>query len=358
MMKNGTTAEIERTNWKVSEEMKNFIYEIPKAELHIHIEGTLEPELMLELAKRNKIELPYKDINEIKQKYEFKNLQEFLDVYYEACDCLRTESDFEDLMFSYLSKVFSQGLKYAEIFFDPQTHLSRNISFEIMMTGFNNGILKAKEKFNIEANLILSLLRHLSEEDAIKTLELAKPFYNDIIAIGLDSSEIGHPPEKFKYLYKMASELGLRLCAHGGEEGEPISYVKPAVDILKIDRLDHGIKLIEDESYLEEFVKKPIPMTLCPLSNIKLKNWTDLSTYPLRSYFEKDLSVTINSDDPAYFGGYLGDNYFALAEKLNLSSEEIIILAKNSFKASFLSSEKKDYYIKMIDKFVEMHSRK
>lgn len=341
---------------KVSEKMKKFIYEIPKAELHVHIEGTLEPELIIKLAKRNNIQLSYKDVDEIKDKYKFQNLKEFLDVYYETSDCLRTESDYDELMFSYLSKVVSQGLKYAEIFVNAQIHLNRNISLDIVITGLKNGINKAKEKFNIEVNLILSFLRHLSEEEAIKTLQLAKPFYKDIIGIGLDSCEIGHPPEKFKNLFKMASELGLKLCAHGGEETgcDAISYVKPAIDILKIDRLDHGIKIIEDITYFEEFSKKLIPMTLCPLSNIKLKNWGDLSTYPLRSFIEKNIKVTINSDDPAYFGGYIADNYFALAEKLNLSFEEIIILAKNSFEACFLSPEKKDFYIKLVDIFVEI----
>jgi adenosine deaminase len=325
-------------------------YKIPKAELHLHIEGTFEPELMFKIAKRNNITLPYKSVEELKEKYKFKNLQEFLDIYYQGCNSLIHEEDFSDLAFDYLEHACPQGLKYAEIFFDPQSHLSRGISFKTIITGLKHGLDKGKEKYGFDYKLIMCFLRHLPEEDAIKTLQEAIPFKNDILAVGLDSSEVGFPPENFKNVYEMARKEGFQLVAHAGEEG-PAEYIRNALDCLKIKRIDHGVRIIEDEQLVKRAAEEQIPLTMCPLSNQRLQVCPDLKNYKLKDMMDKGLLCTINSDDPSYFGGYIGDNYKAVVENLGLTKENVIQLAKNSFIATFLSEEEKKKYIEDINKY-------
>ena len=331
--------------------LQKICYGIPKAELHVHIEGTFEPELIFEIATRNKITLPYSSIEELKEKYNFSNLQEFLDIYYSACSILITERDFEDLMYAYLKKSSSQGAVYAEIFFDPQSHFPR-VSFDTMIKGLLKGIQRGKEDFNFEAKLIMCFLRHLTEEDAFKTFEMAEPHLENILGIGLDSSEVGFPPEIFKNIYKLAKEKGLRLVAHGGEEGDVQCYIKGAIDHLQVERVDHGVRIIDDLDYMKELAKKQIPLTLCPISNKRLKVCPDLKNYPLRVFLDAGLLVMLNSDDPAYFGGYIGDNYAEIQAALDLSLDEVVKLAKNSFNATFMEDTEKEYYIKRIDEYV------
>ena len=338
-------------------EICDICYSIPKAELHIHIEGSFEPELIFKIAKRNNIIIPYNDIYELKEKYKFNNLQEFLDIYYVACSVLICEEDFSELMYEYLKKSYQKlykfcfqksRLRYAEIFFDPQSHTSRGINMRTIIEGLKKGINLGKKEFNIESNLHMCFLRHLSEEECINIFYESLEFREDILSIGLDSSEIGNPPQKFIELYKLAKEKGFRLSAHGGEEGDN-TYIEGCIDYLKVERIDHGIQSYKYDNLIKRISELKIPLTLCPLSNQKLKVIPDLSYYPLRFFIENNVIITINSDDPAYFGGYIGDNYFALKKILNLSINEIILLAKNSFIASFLSDEKKDYYLKLID---------
>lgn len=326
---------------------------IPKAELHIHIEGSFEPDQMFEIAKRNNIQIPYQSVDELKAKYKFNNLQEFLDIYYEACAVLINEQDFEELMYAYLKKADAQGVKYAEIFFDPQSHLPRGVSFATLINGFKKGMKRGLTDFGMDTRLIMCFLRHLSEEEAIKTFEEATPFLEDLISVGLDSSEVGHPPEKFQTVFNIAKEKGLKVCCHAGEEGDVENYLKKAVEVIKTDRIDHGYRIIDDLDYMEKLAEKKIPLTLCPLSNLKLKVVKDLKNYPIRLFLEKGLLVMLNSDDPAYFGGYCGDNYFQLCIILELTVDEIITLAKNSFKATFLPDEKKEYYLGLIDEFMK-----
>jgi len=343
-------------NQSNSKNLISFCYGIPKAELHIHVEGSFEPELIFEIAQRNKIQIPYNNTEELREKYKFKNLQEFLDIYYEACSVLLTEKDFEDLIYAYIKKTNSQGGKYSEIFFDPQSHLPRGVSFETLINGLTRGIQRGREDFGFEANLIMCFLRHLSEEDAIRTFEIATPYLDKILGIGLDSSEIGNPPEKFKNIFAICKEKGLRLCAHGGEEGNVETYVKPAIDILNIQRLDHGIRVKDDQNLINELVVKKIPLTLCPLSNLKLQVYKDLSEYPIKKFLEDGLLAMINSDDPAYFGGYIGDNYVAILQSCNLSKQDIIKLAKISFLSTFLNDKEKQKYIDLIDNYVNSFS--
>jgi adenosine deaminase len=332
--------------------LKNLCYGIPKAELHLHIEGTFKPELILQLANRNNIKIPYESVEELRKKYIFHNLQEFLDIYYFACTVLIKEEDFSDLMYAYLTKAHSQGLVYAEIFFDPQSHTKRGILFETVLNGLKKGIERGKKEYGIEANLVMCLLRHLSEEEGLETLKQAESYKNDILAVGLDSSEVGNPPEKFKRLFHEASLQGYRLCAHAGEEGSH-EYVSGALDELNAERIDHGYNSKDSADLLKRLAESRVPLTLCPLSNKKLMVCPDLTKYPLRLFLEENILATINSDDPSYFGGYIGDNYLEVAIALNLTKEEIVKLAKNSFEATFLTKERKDYYINKIYEFVE-----
>ena len=324
---------------------------IPKAEMHIHIEGTFEPELMMEIAARNKISLPYKSIEELRNKYNFKNLQEFLDIYYLNCAVLLTELDFHDLMYAYLKKASSQGLKYAEIFFDPQTHINRGVRFEIFLSGFKSAMKKALIDFGVEANLIMCFLRDLPVEDALRVFEMALPFKADILAIGLDSAEIGYPPELFRNVFQLAKANGYRLCCHAGEEG-PAENIKKCIE-LGIERIDHGVRAVDSEEIMQICAKIQIPFTLCPLSNLKLQVYRDLSKFPVKLFMEKNLLIMLNSDDPAYFGGYIGDNYVSTLKACDLKYEDIVLLAKRSFEATFLDVERKEMYIKLIDEFVD-----
>lgn len=333
--------------------LSKFIRELPKAELHLHIEGTLEPELLFSLAKRNKIKLKYRNIQELRKAYKFENLQDFLNIYYEGCGVLQTKKDFYDLTLAYFSKVSKQGVKHVELFFDPQSHTSRAIPFHIVIEGIHAGCMEAKKRLRISSKIILCFLRHLSEEDARLTLEEAIPFRKWIYGVGLDSSEKGNPPAKFKRVFFEARKAGFRTVAHAGEEG-PANYVSEAVSLLKVSRIDHGNHALDDKGLVKKLAKGMIPLTVCPLSNIKLRVVKDMHVHPLKIMMKSGLLVNINSDDPAYFGGYIGENYQLVGEALNLSREELAQLAENSFEASFLPSSRKKYYISLIKRYARM----
>lgn len=330
--------------------LEQFISGLPKAELHLHIEGTFEPELMFEIANRNKRKLNYHSIDDLKAAYRFNNLQEFLDIYYSGANVLITEQDFYDLTWAYLQKVHAQNVLHTEIFFDPQTHTSRGIAFEKVITGIHRALEDGQQKLNISSRLILSFLRHLSEESALKTLEEAMPFRTWIAAIGLDSSEKGNPPEKFVNAFRKARELGFVTVAHAGEEGPP-EYVWSALEHLLVARIDHGNRSLEDPELVAELVRRQVPLTVCPLSNLKLKVVKHIEQHPLKTMLEKGLFVTINSDDPAYFGGYVNENYLAVARALELDNKLLIQLAKNSFAASFLDEKAKAEMIREVDQY-------
>lgn len=332
--------------------LKAFIEGIPKAELHLHIEGSLEPELMFEIAKRNNIEIEYKSVEEIRKAYEFGNLQDFLDIYYKGAGVLIKEEDFYDMTWAYLKKVHSQNVLHTEIFFDPQTHTERGIDFATVINGISRALQDAEEKLGMTSRLIMCFLRHLDEKAAMKTLEEALPFKNLIIAVGLDSSELGNPPAKFQKVFERALEEGFLTVAHAGEEG-PAAYVWEALDLLKVSRIDHGNRALDDEKLVQELLKQKMPLTICPLSNLKLKVVDDLKKHPLREILEKGLLATVNSDDPAYFGGYINENYLAVSEALNLSKEEITQLAKNSFATSFITDDIKQKLIDKVEKFYQ-----
>lgn len=320
---------------------KEFIEKLPKAELHLHIEGSFEPELMFEIARRNKVEIPYNSIEEVKNAYQFKNLQEFLDIYYAGANVLLKEQDFYDLTWAYLIKVNSQSVKHVEIFFDPQTHTDRGVSFEFVIKGIHSALEHGKKELGISFKLIMSFLRHLSEEEASKTLEEALPYKKWIDGVGLDSSEKGNPPSKFHKVFFKAIEEGFLTVAHAGEEGPP-EYIWEAIKLLKVSRIDHGNACINDEDLLEYLSEKQIPLTLCPLSNLELKVISELKDFPILEMMKKGLLVTINSDDPAYFGGYMNENFIRIANALDLSNNQLSILAKNGFKGSWLSEEDKE----------------
>jgi len=331
---------------------EDFIKNIPKAELHIHIEGSFEPELMLKIAQRNNIEVKYKSVKDLKQAYNFNNLQDFLDIYYQGARVLIKEEDFYDLTWAYLQKAHEQNIVHTEIFFDPQTHTDRGVPFKTVINGINKAFKEGEEKLGISSKLIMCFLRHLPEESAEKTLKEAHPYKKLITAVGLDSSEVGNPPSKFQNVYKKAIEEGYLTVAHAGEEG-PTEYVWEALQLLKVSRIDHGDRSLEDEKLINELAKTQIPLTMCPLSNLKLKVIKELKDHPLKKMMEKGLLVTINSDDPAYFGGYINENYLQTAAALNLNKEDITKLAKNSFLASFLTEEEKKERITEIEKFYE-----
>ncbi|MDP3914663.1 MAG: adenosine deaminase [Bacteroidota bacterium] len=330
--------------------IEKFIAEIPKAELHLHIEGTFEPELMFEIALRNKLKLKYNSVEELKAAYNFNNLQEFLDIYYSGADVLIEEQDFYDLTWAYLQKIHSQNVLHTEIFFDPQTHAVRGVPFSKVISGIRRALEDGQTKLGISSKLILSILRHLSEESAIKTLEEALQYKNWITAIGLDSSEKGHPPSKFQRIFEKALAEGFLTVAHAGEEGPP-EYVWEALDLLHVSRIDHGNRSLEDPELVAELARRNIPLTVCPLSNLKLKVVRDMTKHPLTEMLDKGLLVTVNSDDPAYFGGYVNENYLAVANALNLTKEQIVQLAKNSFSASFLEETEKQRMIEKVENF-------
>jgi adenine deaminase len=336
----------------VANPLELFISQIPKAELHVHLEGTLEPEMLLSLAHRNNISLPYKTINEVEQAYSFKNLQDFLDIYYRGAAVLLKEQDFYDLTYAYLYKLHKQNVKYADLMFDPQTHTHRGIALKTVIDGISKAQHNAFIDFGIKSNLILSFLRHLSEDDAIKTFKEALYFRKHFIAVGLDSSERGYPPHKFQRVFEMTRKEGLISVAHAGEEG-PASNIREALELLNAQRIDHGISAISDPDLMQILRDKQIPLTLCPLSNKALKVIPKLEDHPLKEFMDRGLLVTVNSDDPAYFGGTLTDNYLQIAKSLNLSLKEITQLAINSFKASFLPEAEKESHISHIEKLVK-----
>lgn len=330
--------------------MQKFIQQMPKAELHLHIEGTLEPELMFELAERNKVSLPFKSIEEAREAYNFSNLQSFLDIYYQGASVLLQEQDFYDLTWSYLLKCQAQNIRHTEIFFDPQTHTERGVSFETVIKGIYKALEDARQKLDISSALILCFLRHLDEPSAFKTLEEALSFKDWILAVGLDSSELGHPPNKFKNVFEKARNEGFITVAHAGEEG-PADYIWQALDLLKVKRIDHGVRCVDDEQLLERLRVQQIPLTVCPLSNTKLRVFNKMEEHNLKWLLDFGLQVTVNSDDPAYFGGYLNENFIAVQEALNLSKQDIYQLSKNSFQASFLSDDSKQNLLQELDDF-------
>ena len=333
-------------------QLNNFIEGIPKAELHLHIEGTFEPELMFEIARRNNISINYKSIDELKKAYSFNNLQEFLDIYYAGASVLLHVQDFHDLTWAYLNKVHEQNLIHTEIFFDPQTHTDRGLSFDTVIQGIRSALDDGKEKLGISSKLIMCFLRHLDEAAAFETLEQALPYKNWIAGVGLDSSEIGHPPSKFQRVFSKARDERFITVAHAGEEG-PAEYVWEAINLLKVSRIDHGNRSLDDEQLIKYLIETQIPLTVCPLSNLELKVVNDLKDHPLLKLMEAGLMVTINSDDPAYFGGYMNENYTQIASALNLTKQQITQLAKNSFKSSLLPDVEKEEMIKQVEHYYD-----
>lgn len=331
----------------MSENLKELIYTLPKAELHVHIEGTLEPQLMWDLAQKHDVILPFDNVASIAAAYEFDNLQSFLDLYYQGANVLLDEDDFYQLMWAYLTKCAEQHVVHTEIMFDPQTHTERGIDFSVFMVGFARAIEQAKAQLGISVYLIMSFLRHLDEASAIDTLVAAKPYYSMIKAVGLDSSELGNPPEKFKKVFAQAKALGFKLVAHAGEEGPP-EYIWQALQILNVDRIDHGVRSQEDPVLMDYLRDKQIPLTVCPLSNVKLCVVDDLVEHNILALLAQGLLVTVNSDDPSYFGGYMNENFNALLDKLNLTRAEIVQLISNSLKASFLPEADKREWIEKI----------
>ncbi len=332
-------------------QMESFIRNIPKAELHLHIEGTFEPELMFKIAKRNKINLSYQSVSELRKAYNFGNLQDFLNIYYEGACVLINEQDFYDMTSAYFKKVHSQNVLHSEIFFDPQTHMDRGVGFSTIINGLHSALTDAKKKFGISSRLIMCFLRHLDEKSAFKVLESALPFREWITAVGLDSSEKGNPPSKFREVFDLARKEGFFTVAHAGEEG-PVGYVREAIDLLKVSRIDHGNRALDDERLVRELVNREMPLTVCPLSNLKLAVINKMENHPLKTMLDRNLFVTINSDDPAYFGGYLNENFLAVQEALGLDKEDICRLARNSFQASFLDDSEKKQMIDRLEKYI------
>lgn len=305
---------------------------LPKAELHLHLEGALEPELMFALARRNGIELPWNDVDALRQAYSFNNLQEFLDLYYQGANVLRTEQDFYDLTWAYLQKCHEQGVVHVEPFFDPQTHTGRGIPFEVAINGISAALRDGREDLGVTGGLILAFLRHLPEQEAFETLEQAMPFRDQFFAVGLDSSEKGHPPSKFERVFAKARAEGFRAVAHAGEEG-PADYIWEALDLLKVDRIDHGVRAVEDPKLLDRLAEEQVPLTVCPLSNTKLQVFPDMAHHNILELLSRGLNVSVNSDDPSYFGGYVLENFLALRDALGMTEEQAHQLAKNSMDA-------------------------
>lgn len=328
--------------------LEKFINNLPKAELHLHLEGSLEPELMFELAKRNNIAIPFDSVEAVRAAYKFSNLQEFLDIYYQGAQVLINEQDFYDLTWAYLTRMKADNCKHVEVFFDPQTHTDRGIDFDVVINGISRALEDGKKQLGISSFLIMCFLRHLSEEEAFKTLAMATPHLAKIKGVGLDSSEVGHPPSKFANVFKSARDLGLKIVAHAGEEGPP-EYIYEALDILHIDRIDHGNRCLEDEKLVTRIVENGLTLTVCPLSNLSLCVVKDLTQHPLKNMLAKGLKATINSDDPAYFGGYLNKNYIETQKAIGLTRDELITLAKNSFRGSFLSQQEIETHCGAID---------
>ncbi|KEQ18896.1 adenosine deaminase [Endozoicomonas numazuensis] len=322
---------------------------LPKAELHLHIEGTLEPELMFSLAERNQISLPYKSVDEVKKAYQFSNLQSFLDIYYAGAQVLQTEQDFYDLTWAYLERCKKDNVVHTEIFFDPQTHTDRGVQFGIVFEGIDAALQDGRKQLGISSHIIMCFLRHLSAEAALDTFEISKPWHQRMVGVGLDSSELGHPPEKFTEVFDKARQAGLKTVAHAGEEG-PADYIWGALNELKVFRVDHGVRCLEDESLVQYLVENKIPLTVCPLSNIKLCVFSRMSEHNLKQMLDKGLCVTVNSDDPSYFGGYINDNFHAAQQGLGLDNQTIYQLMRNSFNASFLEDVHRSEYLARLDR--------
>lgn len=348
---------IDTINFRSRKELKNnmntndkFIEGLPKAELHLHIEGSFEPELMFKIADRNKVKIKYNSVDELKAAYKFNNLQEFLDIYYAGANVLLTEEDFYDLTFAYFENINKQNVIHTEIMFDPQTHTDRGVEFSTMMNGIKNATDKAKEEFGISSKLIMSFLRHLDEKSAYETLQQSLDYKDWITAVGLDSSELGNPPSKFKNVFEEVKIEGYKTVAHAGEEG-PAEYVWEAINLLNVNRIDHGNNSLNDNQLVEKLVKSKMPLTVCPLSNVKLKNVDKIENHPIKKMLDKGLVATINSDDPAYFGGYMSENYTAVTEALNLTKEDLYQLTLNSFSSTFLEDSEKSELISKLNKF-------
>ena len=333
----------------------DFIRGLPKAELHLHIEGSLEPELMFELGRRNGIALPFKSVEEVRAAYAFSNLQDFLDIYYQGAGVLITEADFKDLALAYFRRVAADGCRHVELFFDPQTHTDRDIPFKVVIEGLLAGMQEAEASLGVTSSLILCYLRHLDEEAAFATLKDAEPYLDRILGVGLDSSEVGHPPSKFARVFRASRERGLKLVAHAGEEGPP-EYVWEALDVLGVDRIDHGNRALEDPALVKRLAAEGMTLTVCPLSNLKLCVVDDLRAHPLKKMLHLGLKATLNSDDPAYFGGYLGANWTQTAAALDLTRDELVTLAKNSFTGSFLPREQVARHLADIDAYAAANS--
>ncbi len=325
-----------------------YIAGLPKAELHLHIEGSLEPELMFELARRNRVDIPFDSVEAVRAAYDFSNLQDFLDIYYAGANVLQTEEDFHDLAVAYFRRAAADNVRHAEIFFDPQTHTDRGIPFGVVAEGLLAGMARAERELGVSSRLILCFLRHLDEHAAFDTLHQAEPWLDRIVGVGLDSSEVGHPPSKFERVFARARQMGLKLCAHAGEEGPP-EYVREALDLLHIDRMDHGNRSMEDEALIERLAASQMTLTVCPLSNLKLCVVKDLKDHPVPEMLRRGLHVTLNSDDPAYFGGYVNDNYRRLAEAVGLTREQVTRLARNSFEGAFLGEVEKAARVAEVD---------
>ncbi|MDX2421486.1 MAG: adenosine deaminase [Amphritea sp.] len=330
--------------------MDQFLNALPKAELHLHLEGSLEPELMFMLAERNGVVLPYSSVEQLRKAYDFGNLQDFLDLYYQGAAVLQTEQDFYDLTWAYIEHCQAQHVIHIEPFFDPQTHTARGIAFETVINGISRALEDAEHEYGISSGLIMCFLRHLSEADAFETLQQATPFLDKIIGVGLDSSELGHPPAKFARVFAKARELGLLTVAHAGEEG-PAQNVIDALDILKVDRIDHGVRAIDDAALMQRLAEENIALTVCPLSNTRLRVFDDMSQHNILQMLAQGVKVTVNSDDPAYFGGYLTENFIALEKGLGMTREQAIQLARNSFEYSFATPERKAELIAALDRF-------
>ena len=330
------------------EERAAFIAGLPKAELHLHIEGSLEPELMFELAQRNRVAIPFGSVEEVRAAYAFSNLQDFLDIYYQGMGVLHREQDFYDLTAAYCARTHADAVRHVEIFFDPQGHTARGIAFETVITGITRALDDAAASYGMTSKLILCFLRHLSEADAEATLDAALPWLDRIDGVGLDSSEVGHPPAKFERVFARARTLGFKIVAHAGEEGPP-EYVHQALDLLKVDRIDHGNRSLEDPGRVARRAADGMPLTVCPLSNLKLCVVGDLADHPLKTMLDAGLKATVNSDDPSYFGGYVNANYQAVADALDLSKAELVTLARNSFTGSFLDDAAKARHLAAID---------
>ena len=326
----------------------NWLKSLPKVELHLHIEGSLEPELMFDLAKKNNIELPFKDVADIRSAYEFSNLQDFLDIYYQGANVLQTEQDFYDLAWAYLLKCQQQNVMHVEPFFDPQTHTDRGIDFKVVINGLVNALKDGEEKLGITSELILCFLRHLSEEAAFETLQMAEPYLDQIIGVGLDSAEQGNPPEKFSRAFARAREMGLRTVAHAGEEGPP-EYIWTAIKDLKVSRIDHGVRASVDDALMLYLIESQIPLTVCPLSNIKLCVFNAMEQHNIIDMLERGVCVTVNSDDPAYFGGYMNENFIALNNSFGLTEVQSKRFVLNAITASFADEKRKQALVNIIN---------